>query len=214
MYLIALISTLIIFVLSTALSVVISAAYVKKRSWNLLAWSSGLWLFAASVALEAIFAYAIYSSQLIDLYLFLVAVLVEFLALGSVLLVSNRNFTRAYAAYSIITDAFLVYSLASAQVGNIITSGVVFGPLPLLVIVASSLVTFPAAALLIIISALSYRERHNAGMISIIAGVVIVSIAGTLYIASFPSFLYYAEFIGILLLWIAFMYPFKKHGSA
>lgn len=213
MYEIALISTLIILALSAALSLVISRSYVRKRDLNLLAWSSGLWVFTASVALEALFAYGIYSNLMIDLYLFIVAILVELLALGSVLVLSIRKFTRAYVIFSIITDAFLIYSLVSVEVGNIITSGVVFGPLPLLVVVSSSLVTFPAAALLIIISAISYRKRHNPGMISIIAGVVIVSIAGTLYIASFPSFLYYAEFIGILLLWIGFVNPFKRHGS-
>lgn len=41
-------------------------------------------------------------------------------------------------------------------------------------------------------------------MLSIIAGVVIVSIAGSLFIAQFPAFLYYSEFIGILLLCLGF----------
>ncbi|MEM3426614.1 MAG: hypothetical protein QXI42_12560 [Thermoproteota archaeon] len=64
--------------------------------------------------------------------------------------------------------------------------------------------TFPAAAVIIIFAALSYRQRHSLKMLSIIAGIIIVSIAGTLYIASFPEFLYYSEFICILFLWLGF----------
>jgi hypothetical protein len=66
-------------------------------------------------------------------------------------------------------------------------------------------VTFPAAIILILIAALSYRKTRNPKLISIIIGVVVVSVAGTLYIVQFPAFLYYAEFIGILLLWIGFV---------
>ncbi len=43
-------------------------------------------------------------------------------------------------------------------------------------------------------------------MLSIIAGVIIVSIAGSLYIVHFPAFLYYSEFIGISLLWFGFIW--------
>ena len=46
-------------------------------------------------------------------------------------------------------------------------------------------------------------------MLSIIAGVVVVSIAGGLYIAAVPVFLYYSEFVGIILLWFGF-FSFKK----
>jgi hypothetical protein len=33
---------------------------------------------------------------------------------------------------------------------------------------------------------------------------VVVSVAGSLYLVQFPAFLYYSEFIGILLLWLGF----------
>ena len=54
------------------------------------------------------------------------------------------------------------------------------------------------------IAAISYKRTRSKKMLSIIAGVIVVSIAGTLYIASFPEFLYFSEFIGILLLWAGF----------
>jgi hypothetical protein len=87
----------------------------------------------------------------------------------------------------------------------VITNHIVFGALPIFIVITSSIVTFPAAAILIAIAAISYLHRHSAKMLSIIAGVVVVSVAGTLYIAAIPAFLYYSEFIGILLLWLGFI---------
>ncbi|MEM3841580.1 MAG: hypothetical protein QXN59_02730, partial [Candidatus Micrarchaeaceae archaeon] len=89
--------------------------------------------------------------------------------------------------------------------GSIIISHVVYGALPLSVVLYSSAATFPAAIILIAIAAKSYIKKRSAKMISIIAGVLVVSTAGTLYIAAFPAFLYYSEFIGILLLWLGFI---------
>ncbi len=85
----------------------------------------------------------------------------------------------------------------------------VFGPLPLSVVITSSIVTFPAAAILIIVAGISYYRGHDKKMLSIILGTIIVSIAGTLYIVQFPAFLYYAEFIGIVLLWLGF-FDFRR----
>ncbi len=65
--------------------------------------------------------------------------------------------------------------------------------------------TFPAAILLILIAAISYKKKRNYKMLSIIIGVIIVAMAGTLYIVEIPVFLYYSEFIGILLLWYGFI---------
>lgn len=54
----------------------------------------------------------------------------------------------------------------------------------------------------------------NPKMLATIAGVVIVAIAGSLYIAQFPAFPYYSEFIGILLLWLLFFdIPFRKRKN-
>ena len=90
---------------------------------------------------------------------------------------------------------------------------VVAGAPPISVIVTSSIATFPAAIVIIWVAAASYIQKRNVKMLSIIAGVIVVSIAGTLYIASFPAFLYYSEFFGILLLWLGFFdfSKLKKH---
>ncbi len=98
----------------------------------------------------------------------------------------------------------LVYFLTTGSIGNILNNYEVDGIIPFGVVFTSSLITFPAFLVLIAIAALSYKKIRNQKMLSIIAGVIVVSIAGSLYIAQFPAFLYYSEFIGILLLWFGF----------
>ena len=198
-------STLLILVLTLGLAIIMSYRYVRKRSKPLLYWSTGMWFFVIGVLLEVIFAFGIYSEFLIALYLFVVAMVVESLAIGSMQLIKSIKLKSSYYLYSIITTVLLAYSLYASNIGNVITNHIVFGALPTFIVITSSIVTFPAAAILIAIAAISYLHRHSAKMLSIIAGVVVVSVAGTLYIAAIPAFLYYSEFIGILLLWLGFI---------
>lgn len=205
MYILAEISTVIILILSLGLSILITSNYLRKKQANLLAWTGGLWVFTISVALEVVFSTNYETSFLIKLYLILVAVIVELLAIGSVLLLKKHNITLYYVIYMVISTAFVIISTAISPVGDIITHGVVYGILPLIISISSITVTFPAAILLIYISLSSYMKTKNPKLLSIAIGVVIVSVAGTLYIVEFPAFLYYAEFVGILLLWIGFV---------
>ncbi|WP_393971429.1 hypothetical protein OXIME_001705 [Oxyplasma meridianum] len=198
-------STFFIFIASSALANLLTKNYFKAKNKSFLYWSLGMWLFAFAVLLEVVFSFSIYIPVLMGGYLFAVAVLVQLLSMGSLNLMKKGRYMVSYTVYSVAVDIFLLLSLTYSPVGNIIIGGVVFGPLPFLVAVASSFVTFPAAFILIVTAAISYREKKSHKMLYIIAGTVVVSIAGTLYIAAFPSFLYYAEFIGILLLWMGFV---------
>lgn len=198
------ISTIIIFILTFILAVYLTRNYLVKKRRNLLFWSAGLWLFALGVIIETLFAAGVYNEFLIGAYLFIVALLVNALALGSVELFGNETLRRSYYIFSVITLILLLYTLLATNIGNLLINYVVAVPLSVFLTITSSLVTFPAAALLIVIAAVSFRKTGNKKMLSIIAGVVVVSIAGSLYIAQFPAFLYYSEFIGILLLWFGF----------
>ena len=198
-------STLLILALTLGLAIIMSYRYIHKHSKPLLYWSTGMWFFVIGVLLEVIFAFGIYSEFLIALYLFVVVMVVESLAIGSMQLIKSIKLKSSYYLYSIITTVLLAYSLYASNIGNVITNHIVFGVLPIFIVITSSIVTFPAAAILIAIAAISYLHRHSAKMLGIIAGVVVVSIAGTLYIAAIPAFLYYSEFIGILLLWLGFI---------
>ncbi|MEM3227686.1 MAG: hypothetical protein QXK65_01930 [Candidatus Micrarchaeaceae archaeon] len=197
-------STASITVLSLILAISLTLNFRMKRQASYLFWSLGMWIFALGVALELVFAFGVYNKLLADAYLFAVALTVELLALGSMQLIRSAKARLAYYAYCIATSVLLAVLLYTSKFGNIIVTYVVFGALPLPVVIASSLIAFPAAVLLAVIAAMSYRRTRSSKMLSIIAGVVVVSVAGTLYIAAFPEFLYFAEFAGILLLWLGF----------
>ena len=199
------VTTIAVFVASLFLAVVITNRYMKKRGRPLLFWSSGMWLFALGVLLEIAFAMGAYSQLLIMAYLFIVALIVNALALGSIQLVSSNRVRNSYYLFSVASVLLLLYSLVSADQGDLIRGYVVAGNPTDLVIIASSLITFPAAAVLVAVAYLGYRKRKDPRLLSIIAGVVIVSIAGTLYIVQYPAFLYVAEVLGIALLWYGFL---------
>ncbi len=196
--------------LLTAIPTIVLAAYMTKK-WagkkqkSHLFWSVGLWLFAITVLMETLFSQGIYSGLLIDSYLLLVVILVEMLALGSIQLIKSKLYRDIYYAFVAIITAITAYLIFSKDQGNLIMNYVVAGQPSIPVIIASSVATFVAVIIIVFIAAISYRKTHNMKMISIITGVCIVSIAGTLYIASYPYLLYYAEFIGMALLWLGFV---------
>jgi hypothetical protein len=198
-------SAVLILVLTAALASLITRRYASSRQPQYAFWGVGLWLFAFGVLLEALFAIGVYDTAMAVAYFLSVALLVEFLAMGSVSMTKSKKAKYAYAAYSALAGVAVLYSLISSHLGNVVVNHVVFGVLPISVVASSSAATFPAAVILIALAARSYIKRKSSKMLSIIAGVVVVSIAGTLYIAEFPAFLYYSEFIGILLLWLGFI---------
>jgi hypothetical protein len=203
-------STILIFILSTILAIFLTQNYFQKRTRSYLFWSLGLWCFSVGVVEEILFAFGYYSGLLIDSYLVIVALLVQFLALGSLQLVKSRRAKAAYSLYSIVGTVAIVALFFVTSVGNVVQNYVVYGNLPLSVVIVSSLITFPVAAIIVATAALSYKKSKSYKMLSIIAGVVTVSIAGSLYIVQFPAFLYYSEFAGILLLWLGFFSLPKK----
>ncbi|MDE1823110.1 MAG: hypothetical protein KGI00_01370 [Candidatus Micrarchaeota archaeon] len=205
-------STIAVFVLSLLLAIMLTLKWRNSRKASMLFWSVGMWLFAFGVMLEVLFAYGVYSQLLGNIYLFSVALLVEILALGSMQLIKSRMLKNLFYAYTALITVFVAYSLIATSIGNIVIDGVVYGALPQLVIISSSLATFPAAIVIVGVALKSYLSTKNARMLSIVAGVVVVSAAGTLYIASFPAFLYFAELAGIALLWLGFM-PIGKGRS-
>lgn len=199
------ITTLIVLILSAGLSVTITMRYTRKRGNSLLFWSLGLWVFTAGVLLELLFAASIYSILLAKIYLFIVAILVELLALGSIQFARSKVVKRLYYSFVLISTLFILYSLASTNIGNIIVNYVVAGVIPATIVIASSLITFPAAIILVLFAYKSYKATKNRRLLSIIAGVVVVSVAGSLYIVQYPAFLYIAELIGIAMLWYGFI---------
>jgi hypothetical protein len=157
------------------------------------------------VFIEILFAFGAYSGFLGNSYMLFVALIVEFLALGSINMVKRLLIRKTYYIFCVISTIFLIYVIIiSPNIPIVNNARIAFTVTSLLVSIASSIITFPAAAILVIVAALSYKRTRNVKMLSIIAGVIVVSIAGGLYIEAIPAFLYYSEFIGIVLLWLGF----------
>ncbi len=201
----AILTSVITLLLSAGLSITITRRYVIKRHASLAFWAAGLWLFSIGVLMELIFAFGAYSDIMMKAYLLIVAVLVELLALGSMQLSRSRPMKRAYYAFVLASTVFLLYSILESSMNNMIIDYVVAGQPPVLVTIASTLVTVPAAIVLVATAYVSYKARKDIRMLSIIAGVIIVSVSGALYIVQYPAFLYLAEVIGIGLLWYGFV---------
>jgi hypothetical protein len=196
--------TAVTFVLSFALAFYITRKYRKVKKANLLFWSAGMQAFAVGVFIEVMFAIGVTTNFLTAFYLFLVAMIVELLALGSIQLIKSERIKKAYYAFCIATTLLLLYSVVAYKSSGFVVNYVAWGVPPLIITVFSTLITVPASAVLIIVALKSYLKTKNKKLLSIIAGVVFVVIAGTLYIVSFPALLYISEFVGILLLWYGF----------
>ena len=192
------------FVLSLVLALAMTLKARKSQQSSQFFWAIGLWIFAATVLIEIAFAAGFYSGIAEKAYLALVALLVEVLALGSMQLVKSKALRFSYYAFFVLSTGYLFYGTAASAIGNLLSNYIMSGVPPLAVTVGSALVTVPATIILIAISAISFARTKRKKMLSIIAGVALVAVAGTLYIAQFPSLLYIAEFVGILLLWIGF----------
>lgn len=198
------ISTAVFFFLSSVLSAYLTKSYFIRKQKNYLYWSIGMWCFALSDLFEVLFAFGIYNQIMAKVYLFLIALLVVPLAIGSLELIRRNMIKNTYIVYSIITLLILAYYTFTAKVGNIVTNSVINGNIPLSVIMWSSFITFPALVAIVAIAVLSYIRTKRKKVLFIILGMVLFAVGGMLYVASFPASIYYTEFIGLVMLWLGF----------
>lgn len=178
--------------------------YKKTKGISFLFWGAGLAIFGVATLLETIFALGIYNALLIDGYLFLVVVLVQFLSFGSIELVKTKRYRDVYYAFSIAIGGLTLISIAMTNQGYLMQNFVVAGLPSLWVLVTSSIAVFAASGVIVVTAAKSYLAKRSWRMLSIIAGVIIVATAGSAYIVQYPWLLYPSEFVGMVLLWIGF----------
>lgn len=172
-----------------------------------LYWGVGLLLVFVSIAIEAVVYLGVWSQALVQTYFVITAVLVGILSLGSAELALRGRWKLAWFGYIGLTSVAVValgflYSVSAGVVVNGVISG---APSPMVVVV-STLVTVPAAALLIVTSAYGAIRQHRYHLYYITAGTIVFSIAGALYVATFPVSLYYADFVGVALLFLGFVH--------
>jgi len=177
--------------------------YYQSRVRTQLMWGLGLAFAAAAMALEAVVYVGVVSVLLLQAYVFFSAAIVGVLSLGATRVLRRPRVERVYTWYIAATCAVVaVFSFATPLPMNMVTGGIITGDPPLLLIVLSTLVTGPATIVLLTASAVSLRRDRRWQTLLMIAGALILGAGGTLYIASFPVALYYAEFLGIICLFL------------
>lgn len=199
-------SLLILSLLLAVLSVRGLLRYYHQRIPSQLMWGAGLALAAGAMAIETIVYAGVASSALLQMYVFLSAAIVGVLSLGATRILQSPRLERAYQLYTVATLAIVAIACALVPLpDSMVAGGIILGNPPLLLIGLSSLVTVPATVVLLAATVVSLRRTRRWQTLLMAAGAVILGAGGALYIASFPIALYYAEFLGIFLLFLGLM---------
>ena len=72
----------------------------------------------------------------------------------------------------------------------------------MLLLILSSFVTIPATVVLLTAAVVHLRRTFRPKGLLMITGACVLGAGGAFYIASFPVVLYYAEFVGIVMLFL------------
>ncbi len=175
--------------------------YAATRSLSQGMWGIGLLFATGAMAIESIIYLGARSTVALQAYVFFSAAIVGVLSLGATRVLRRPRLERGYRAYIVGTTALVaVASFLTPMPSQMIQAGIVVGNPPLPLILLSTLVTAPATVVLLASSVVALRRDHRWQTLLMIAGAVILGAGGTLYIAAFPIALYYAEFLGIVLL--------------
>jgi len=174
------------------------------RRWYLF-WGLGVLLVFVTLAEESALDAGVWSQWLIRSYLVLVAVLVGILSVGSAELALKDWGRKAWIGYVAAScGACAVVGGLTPISSTIMFQGVVWGLPPTDVVVISSVVAVPSALLLIVTSLYGAIRERRTQLLFITAGTAVFSLAGSLYVASFPAAMVYAEFAATLLLFVGF----------
>lgn len=175
--------------------------YVASRVSVQLWWSLGLALATAAMVVETIVYGGIDNGPLLQTYFFLSAALVGVLSIGAIRVFHRPKLEPRYAMFVFLACVVLgVYCFTTPLSTDLVVGGIIVGNPPLLLFVLSTVVTGPATVVLLISAGSSLRKTRDWRSLMLIAGALVLGVGGALYTARFPVALYYAEFIGIILL--------------
>ena len=177
--------------------------YYRARTRTELIWGMGVLLAAVAMAIEAVVYLGVLSSAILQVYVFCSAAIVGVLSLGATKVLRRPRLEMGYTWWTVATCAVVgVFCAITPLSLGMVTSGIITGNPPLMLIILSTLVTGPATVVLLAASVVSLRRSWRWQTLLMVSGAMILGAGGTLYIASFPVALYYAEFIGIVLLFL------------
>ncbi len=184
-----------------ALSVRGFVRFARNHDRHQVMWAAGLGLGTAATALELVAFVGVVSTFLLQAYVFFSAAIVGVLSLGAVRAFHRPGWIRAYEAYiGTALAAVALFSFTTPMPSSMVRAGVISGNPPLLLLVLSSLVTVPATVVLLWACVRSLRKSFRWRGLLMLSGACVLGAGGAFYIASFPVMLYYAEFVGIVLL--------------
>ncbi|MGD0588756.1 MAG: hypothetical protein ABSA63_08215 [Thermoplasmata archaeon] len=176
---------------------------VRDHVGSQLAWGAGLGLAAVATLVELVVYLGFVDLPLLQAYVFLSAAIVGVLSLGCTHVIRNARFRAGYTAYTLATCALVGgLSFATPLPGTMVSGGVISGNPPLTLLVLSTLVTGPATVVLLAAVILSLRKSWQWRTVMMGIGAAVLAAGGALYIASFPAALYYAEFLGVILIFL------------
>jgi hypothetical protein len=177
--------------------------FYRTRKHSQLGWGVGLGFGAIATAIELLAYVGVVSTILLQAYVFFSAAIVGTLSLGSVRAFRLPIYRNLYAGYIIVTSAVVgFFSFTTPVSASMVQSGVISGNPPVFLLVLSSFITVPATFVLLGFAVVSLRRAFHWKGLLMIAGASVLAAGGFFYIASFPVALYYAEFVGIVLLFI------------
>jgi hypothetical protein len=179
------------------------ARFVRDRSPSQLAWGAGLGLAAVATAVELVVYEGIVNVSLLQAYVFLSAAIVGILSLGCTRVIRSGRFRAGYTVYALAGCALVGgLSFATPLPTSMVSGGVITGNPPLSLLVLSTLVTGPATVVLLAAVVISLRKAWQWRTVMMGLGASVLAAGGALYIASFPVALYYAEFLGVILIFL------------
>jgi len=177
--------------------------FIRGHVRSQLAWGSGLGLAAVATAVELVVYLGVVDLPLLQAYVFLSAAIVGALSLGCTQIIRSRGFRAGYTGYTLATCALVgALSFTTPLPATMVSGGVITGNPPLTLIVLSTLVTGPATVVLLAAVVLSLRRSWQWRTVMMGIGACVLAAGGALYIASFPAALYYAEFLGVILIFL------------
>lgn len=177
--------------------------FARSRDAKELPWAFGLGLGTLATALELLAYLGFVSEPLLQAYVFCSAGIVGVLSVGSVRAFRRPRVARAYTGYTAVALAAVAWGSFTTPLSlAMVRAGVIAGNPPVMLLVLSSLVTVPATVVLLTACVVSLRRSFRYRGLLVLAGASVLGAGGAFYIASFPVLLYYAEFVGIVLLFL------------
>ncbi|MFY9717019.1 MAG: hypothetical protein WAK40_03680 [Thermoplasmata archaeon] len=163
----------------------------------------GLVCAGAAMLVELVAYLGAVSSPLLEAYVFFSAAIVGILSLGSAKSFRPGRFETAYTAYMVVAMGLVAwYSFTTPLPLSMVRNGIIVGNPTLWLLILSSLVTIPATIVLLTAAVVHLRRSFRPKGLLMITGACVLGAGGAFYVASFPVVLYYAEFIGIIMLFL------------